>query len=46
MPPLVSVTHYSSAIPSSKWTVGSVMLKLGVDPDLLGWEASEEDWRD
>jgi hypothetical protein len=26
------------------WNIGAMMLKLGVDPDLLGWDNDAEDW--
>jgi hypothetical protein len=30
--------------PEATWSIGTMMLKLGVDPDLLGWDAEAEDW--
>ncbi|ORY24766.1 hypothetical protein BCR39DRAFT_314427 [Naematelia encephala] len=29
---------------SMNWDYGSMMLRFGVDPHLLGWNADEEDW--
>lgn len=33
-------------IRSDVWNFGALLLRLGVDPELLGWREEDEDWVD